>query len=302
MSVSIRTRRQLFSTLRQLQHENPLGLPRSGAPPQIPRMQRGLPQKRNINDVKKIVAVSSAKGGVGKSTISVNLALSFARQGYRAGILDTDIFGPSIPTLMNLSGEPRLSSKNQLIPLSNYGLKSMSMGYLIPESSPVAWRGLMVMKALQQLLHEVDWGGLDILVLDLPPGTGDVQLTITQQLNLDGAVIVSTPQDLSLKDAVKGVELFRKVNTKLLGLVCNMSGFKCPSCGNTHNIFGDMGKIRDMCHKYDLNLLGEIPLHASICEDADRGKPTVVAEPEGDRAKLFNRIAEEVGTLVGLEK
>jgi ATP-binding protein involved in chromosome partitioning len=178
----------------------------------------------------------------------------------------------------------------------------MSMGYLIPESSPVAWRGLMVMKALQQLLHEVDWGGLDILVLDLPPGTGDVQLTITQQLNLDGAVIISTPQDLSLKDAVKGVELFRKVDTRLLGLVCNMSGFKCPSCGETHSIFGDMGRIRDMCQKYELNLLGEIPLHASICEDADRGKPTVVAEPEGVRAKMFGGIAEEVGRLVGLEK
>ena len=177
----------------------------------------------------------------------------------------------------------------------------MSMGYLIPESSPVAWRGLMVMKALQQLLHEVEWGGLDVLVLDLPPGTGDVQLTITQQLNLDGAVIVSTPQDLSLKDAVKGVELFRKVDTKLLGLVCNMSGFKCPGCGGTHNIFGDMGKIRTMCEKYELNLLGEIPLHASICEDADRGKPTVVADPGGEKAKVFNSIAEEVGRLVGLE-
>ncbi|KAF1953704.1 P-loop containing nucleoside triphosphate hydrolase protein [Byssothecium circinans] len=295
-------KRQLFSTLRQLQHENPLGLPRSGAPPQMPRMQRGLPQKRSIKDVKKIVAVSSAKGGVGKSTISVNLALAFARSGYRAGILDADIFGPSIPTLLNLSGEPRLSANNQLLPLSNYGLKSMSMGYLIPESSPVAWRGLMVMKALQQLLHEVEWGGLDILILDLPPGTGDVQLTITQQLNLDGAVIVSTPQDLSLKDAVKGVELFRKVNTKLLGLVCNMSGFQCPGCGGTHNIFGDMGRIRSMCEKYELKLLGEIPLHASICEDADRGKPTVVAEPEGERAKVFSSIADEVGRLVDLEK
>lgn len=200
--------------------------------------------------------------------------------------------------------EPALTemTDNQLIPLSNYGLKSMSMGYLIPESSPVAWRGLMVMKALQQLLHEVDWGGLDILVLDMPPGTGDVQLTITQQLILDGAVIVSTPQDLSLKDAVKGVELFRKVDTKLLGLVCNMSGFKCPDCGGMHNIFGDMGKIRTMCEKYKLGLLGEIPLHASICEDADRGKPTVVADPEGERAKVFAGIADEVGRLIDLEK
>lgn len=177
----------------------------------------------------------------------------------------------------------------------------MSMGYLIPESSPVAWRGLMVMKALQQLLHEVDWGGLDVLVLDMPPGTGDVQLTITQQLQLDGAVIVSTPQDLSLKDAVKGVELFRKVDTRLLGLVCNMSAFKCPGCGGEHAIFGDMRKMRSMCDKYGLGILGEVPLHSSISEDADRGMPTVVAEPDGERARVFRGIAEQVGKLVGLD-
>jgi ATP-binding protein involved in chromosome partitioning len=230
---------------------------------------------------------------------SVNLALSFARAGHRTGILDTDIFGPSIPTLLNLSGEPRLSANNQLLPLSNYGLKSMSMGYLVPESSPVAWRGLMVMKALQQLLHEVDWGGLDILVLDLPPGTGDVQLTITQQVKLDGAVIISTPQDLSLKDAVKGVALFRKVDVPLLGLVSNMSSYVCPTCNTPHPIFGPLGKIREMCERESLRLLGEIPLHPSICEDADRGKPTVVAEPEGDRAKLFGK---DVGELIGLGK
>ena len=178
----------------------------------------------------------------------------------------------------------------------------MSMGYLIPESSPVAWRGLMVMKALQQLLHEVDWGGLDVLVLDMPPGTGDVQLTITQQLVLDGAVIVSTPQDLSLKDAVKGVELFRKVNVYLLGLVCNMAGFRCPGCGEVHEVFGNMGKIRTMCKKYDLKMLGELPLHARISDDADRGKPTVVADPDGDQALGFGKIAGQVGGLIGLQK
>ncbi|KAL5382994.1 hypothetical protein DPSP01_006260 [Paraphaeosphaeria sporulosa] len=293
---------RLFSTLRRLQHENPLGLPRSGAPPQLPRMQRGLPQKRSIKDVKKVIAVSSAKGGVGKSTIAVNLALSFARSGYRAGVLDTDIFGPSIPTLLNLSGEPRLSANNQLIPLSNYGLKSMSMGYLVPESSPVAWRGLMVMKALQQLLHEVEWGGLDVLVLDLPPGTGDVQLTITQQLILDGAIIVSTPQDLALKDAVKGVELFRKVNTNILGLVCNMSGFQCPGCGETHNVFGDMNRLRDMCRTYDMRLLGELPLHAAMGAGAEGGKPTVVAEPDSSRAHIFAAMANEVARIIDLGK
>lgn len=158
------------------------------------------------------------------------------------------------------------------------------------------------MKALQQLLHEVEWGGLDVLVLDMPPGTGDVQLTITQQLTLDGAIIVSTPQDLSLKDAAKGVELFRKVDVKLLGLVCNMAGFKCPGCGDVHEVFGNMEKIRTMCGKYDLDMLGEIPLHAKISDDADRGKPTVVADPDGDQALVFARITEEVERLIGLGK
>ncbi|KAA8565589.1 hypothetical protein EYC84_009441 [Monilinia fructicola] len=257
---------RLFSTLRRLQHENPLGLPRTGS---IPRMQRGLPERRKIKDVKKVIAVSSAKGGVGKSTLSVNLALAFARRGLRSGILDTDIFGPSIPTLLNLSGEPRLSSNNQLIPLSNYGVKSMSMGYLVGDAAPVVWRGLMVMKALQQLLHEVDWGGLDVLVLDLPPGTGDTQLTITQQIVLDGAVIVSTPQDIALKDAVKGINMFKKIDIPILGM-------------------------------HGIDFLGDIPLHASICDDADRGKPTVVAEPESERAKAFMSITELVGKKIGL--
>lgn len=161
---------------------------------------------------------------------------------------------------------------------------------------------MMVMKALQQLLHEVDWGGLDVLVLDMPPGTGDVQLTITQQLILDGAIIVSTPQDLSLKDAVKGVELFRKVDVNLLGLVCNMAGFKCPGCGDVHEVFGNMDKIRGMCSKYDLKMLGEIPLHGRISDDADKGKPTVVAQPDGEHAQIFAKIAEDVEGMVGLER
>jgi ATP-binding protein involved in chromosome partitioning len=176
----------------------------------------------------------------------------------------------------------------------------MSMGYLVPQSSPVAWRGLMVMKALQQLLHEVEWGVLDVLVLDMPPGTGDVQLTITQQLILDGAIIVSTPQDLSLKDAVKGVELFKKVDVNLLGLVCNMAGFKCPGCGDVHEVFGNMDKIRKMCGRYNLKMLGEIPLHARISDDADRGRPTVVAEPNGEQALVFSDIAQELERLIGL--
>ncbi|KAK6538908.1 hypothetical protein TWF694_010465 [Orbilia ellipsospora] len=285
--------RRAFHTARQLWHENPLGLPRSGAPPSIPRMQRGLPQKQRIKNVGKVIAVSSAKGGVGKSTVAVNLALGLSSLGRRTGILDTDIFGPSIPKLLNLSGEPRLSEKNQLIPLSNYGLRSMSMGYLVDPENAVVWRGLMVMKALQQLLHEVDWGELDVLVLDLPPGTGDTQLTITQQVELDGAVIISTPQDIALIDAVKGIDMFSKVKVPILGMVQNMSVFTCPNCSHTTHIFGQDGVLRE-CRKRNIELLGNIPLHPSICQDADAGRPSVIADPSGETAKAFLEIAGKV--------
>jgi ATP-binding protein involved in chromosome partitioning len=192
------------------------------------------------------------------------------------------------------------------------------MGYMVGDAAPVVWRGLMVMKALQQLLHEVDWGGLDILVLDLPPGTGDTQLTITQQIVLDGkdnlpffswnrlsltmigAIIVSTPQDIALKDAVKGVNMFKTIKTPILGMIQNMSLFTCPHCHNSTHIFGSHSGVIQACKQHEINFLGDIPLHASICDDADRGKPTVVAEPESDRAKAFMKIAEEVGGRIGL--
>ncbi|KAF3907908.1 hypothetical protein ABW21_db0202398 [Orbilia brochopaga] len=285
--------RRAFHSARQLWHENPLGLPRSGAPPSIPRMQRGLPQKQKIKNVRKVIAVSSAKGGVGKSTVAVNLALGLSSLGRRTGILDADIFGPSIPRLLNLSGEPRLSEKNQLIPLSNYGIKSMSMGFLVDPENAVVWRGLMVMKALQQLLHEVDWGELDVLILDLPPGTGDTQLTITQQVELDGAVIISTPQDIALIDAVKGIDMFNKVKVPVLGMVQNMSIFTCPNCQHTTHIFGQDGVHRE-CEKRGIELLGDIPLHASICQDADAGRPSVIKDPSGETAKAFLDIAGKV--------
>ncbi|KAI0395274.1 P-loop containing nucleoside triphosphate hydrolase protein [Xylariaceae sp. FL0594] len=288
---------RLLHSFRSLQHENPLGLPRTGS---IPRMQRGLPERRKIKDVAKVVAVSSAKGGVGKSTVAANLSLAFARLGYRAGILDTDIFGPSIPTLFNLSGEPRLSSNNQLLPMSNYGVKTMSMGYLVGEEAPVVWRGLMVMKALQQLLHEVEWGGLDILVLDLPPGTGDTQLTVTQQVVLDGSIIVTTPHTLAVKDAVKGINMFKKVSVPLLGLVQNMSLFSCPHCHQDTAVFGSNERVKEVCDDFGIDLLGDIPLHQNIGDDGQRGKPTVVAEPESGRAQIFMQIAQQLGTKIGL--
>ncbi|KUI62215.1 Iron-sulfur protein IND1 [Cytospora mali] len=280
MTVMTPIQRRYFSTLSVLRHENPLGLPRTGS---IPRMQRGLPERRKIKDVAKVIAVSSAKGGVGKSTVSANLALAFARLGHRSGILDTDIFGPSIPTLFNLNEEPRLSVNNQLLPLSNYGVKTMSMGYLVGEEAPVVWRGLMVMKALQQLLHEVEWGGLDVLVLDLPPGTGDTQLSITQQIVLDGSVIVTTPHTLSVKDAIKGINMFKKVNVPILGVVNNMSLFTCSNCGSHHPIFGSSDGVRK-----------------NIGGHAQEGKPTVVAEPESERAETFMSIARELGGKIGL--
>ncbi|KAK1968359.1 P-loop containing nucleoside triphosphate hydrolase protein [Colletotrichum eremochloae] len=283
-------------TLRVLGHENPLGLPKSGTPPNWPRK----PVQRKIRGVEKVIAVSSAKGGVGKSTVAANLSLAFARLGYRAGILDTDIFGPSIPTLFNLSGEPRLSQGNQLVPMTNYGVKTMSMGYLVPEDDAVVWRGPMVMKAIQQLLHEVDWGGLDILVLDLPPGTGDTQLTITQQLILDGSIIVTTPHTLAVKDAVKGVNMFNKVDVNILGLIQNMSLFRCPHChGDTH-VFGSNERVERMCRDHKIDFLGDVPLHPSIGDNADLGKPTVVAEPTSERAEIFLKIARDIAPKIDL--
>ncbi|OQE32173.1 hypothetical protein PENSTE_c001G05900 [Penicillium steckii] len=318
-------RRRMFSTFQSLQHDNPLGLPRSGTPPSL-KSRRGLPQKRKIRDVKKVIAVSSAKGGVGKSTVAVNLALSFARRGIRTGILDTDIFGPSVPTLLNLSGEPRLDENNCLLPLTNYGLKSMSMGYLLPQTqtdsatgevpmdtTPISWRGLMVTKAMHQLLHSVSWGPLDVLVLDLPPGTGDVQLTINQEVIIDGSVIVTTPQDIALRDAVRGFGMFQRMDVPVLGMVRNMAYFACPNCGHQTRIFShgdgnhshgtDRGVMAE-CKRLGVDFLGDIPLDAQVCEDADRGMPTVVAEETAERSarrQAFLDVAEQVARKIGLD-
>ncbi|KHO11757.1 phosphoribulokinase/uridine kinase [Metarhizium robertsii ARSEF 23] len=315
------TTARLLQSFRPLYHENPLGLPRSGTPPTWAKR----PQRRKITGVEKVIAVSSAKGGVGKSTVAANLSLAFARLGFRAGILDTDIFGPSIPTLFDLSGEPRLSKNNQLVPLTNYGVKTMSMGYLVGENAPVVWRGPMVMKAIQQLLHEVDWGGLDILVLDLPPGTGDTQLTITQQVILDGSqppdpsslwfvgyesanvdflgsLIVTTPHTLATKDAVKGINMFKAVDVNILGLVQNMSLFVCPHCHGETNVFGSNERVERLCKDHEICFLGDIPLHPNIGDDAERGKPTVVAEPSSERASAFLRVADKILPKIGLER
>ncbi|PNH53112.1 hypothetical protein VD0003_g4293 [Verticillium dahliae] len=294
--------RLLQPSARLLGHENPLGLPqglpRSGTPPHWPKR----PERRPIRNVAKVIAVSSAKGGVGKSTVAATLALALARLGYRSGILDVDIFGPSVPTLFNLSGEPRLSPHNQLVPLTNYGVKTMSMGYLVDEAAPVVWRGPMVMKSVQQLLHDVDWGRLDVLVLDLPPGTGDTQLTITQQVQLDGALIVTTPHALAVKDAVKGVNMFKKLGVDMLGLVQNMSLFTCPHCAGRTNVFGTNHRVEAMCRDHAIEFLADVPLHPAIGDDADRGKPTVVAEPTSERARVFVKMAEDVAAKLNMSR
>lgn len=277
----------------------PQGLPKSGTPP---RFQRGLPTKRPIPSVSHIIAISSAKGGVGKSTIAANLSLAFARLGLRSGILDVDIFGPSIPTLFNLHDTaPQLSPSNQLLPLTAYGVKTMSIGYLVGEASAVVWRGPMLLKAVQQLLHDVAWGGLDVLVLDLPPGTGDAQLSVAQQVELDGAVVVTTPHALAVRDAVKGMDMFDKMGVPVLGLVQNMGVFACPHCRGETAVFGGSERVRRVCDERGLEFLGDVPLHENIGEDASRGKPTVVAEPESERARVFMDMARRIGEKIGLE-
>ncbi|XP_059566142.1 iron-sulfur protein NUBPL isoform X1 [Myotis daubentonii] len=258
-------------------------------------MSRGLPKQKPIEGVKQVIVVASGKGGVGKSTTAVNLALGLAANdsSKEIGLLDVDVYGPSIPKMMNLKGNPELSQNNLMKPLLNYGIACMSMGFLVEETAPVVWRGLMVMSAIEKLLRQVDWGHLDYLVVDMPPGTGDVQLSVSQNIPISGAVIVSTPQDIALMDAHKGAEMFRKVHVPVLGLVQNMSVFQCPKCKHKTHIFGADG-ARKLAQILDLDILGDIPLHLNIREASDTGQPIVFSQPESDEAKAYLRIAAEV--------
>ncbi|HMK66897.1 MAG TPA: iron-sulfur cluster carrier protein ApbC [Stellaceae bacterium] len=249
--------------------------------------------KALVPGVKTIVAVASGKGGVGKSTVAANLALAFAANGLRVGLLDADIYGPSMPRMLGISGRPNSRDGRVLEPMENYGIKAMSMGFLVPEDTPMIWRGPMVMSAIQQMLRDVAWGELDVLVVDLPPGTGDAQLTMAQQVPLSGAVIVSTPQDIALLDARKGLNMFRKVDVPVLGIIENMSYFLCPHCGERSEIFSHGGARRE-AEKLGTDFLGEIPLDMAIRETSDGGRPIVIAEPEGAHAKLFRTIAERL--------
>ncbi len=254
----------------------------------------GRAGRGSVPGVRAIVAVASGKGGVGKSTVAANLALGLRANGLRVGVLDADIYGPSMPRMLGLSGQrPESRDGKILTPLENYGLRCMSMGFLVPEDTPMIWRGPMVTSALQQMLRGVEWGELDIMIVDMPPGTGDAQLTMAQQVPLAGAVIVSTPQDIALLDARKGLNMFTKVDVPVLGIVENMSYFLCPHCGGRSEIFSH-GGARQEAERLGTEFLGEVPLDIKIRETSDGGTPITVAEPDNPHALVFRRIAARI--------
>jgi len=257
---------------------------------------RGAPRgesTQGVPGVAAIIAVASGKGGVGKSTTAVNLALGLAALGLKVGILDADIYGPSLPKLLAIKERPQTLGGTRLKPITRYGLTVMSIGFLIDEETPMIWRGPMVISALTQMLREVEWGTLDVMVVDMPPGTGDAQLTMAQQVPLKGAVIVSTPQDLALIDARRGIAMFKRVNVPVLGIVENMSYFLCPECGTRSDIFGH-GGARHEAQRLGVPFLGEVPLHMTIREKSDLGLPVVATEPDGPHAKIYRDIAANV--------
>jgi ATP-binding protein involved in chromosome partitioning len=259
-------------------------------------VQRGVPL---LSGVKNIIAVASGKGGVGKSTTAVNLALALAAEGARVGLLDADIYGPSQPTMMGLEGQqPQSPDGKSMTPLMNYGVQTMSIGFMIDPEQPMVWRGPMVTQALTQLLNDTRWDNLDYLLIDLPPGTGDIQLTLAQKIPVTGAVIVTTPQDIALLDARKGLKMFEKVGIPILGIVENMSVHICSNCGHAEPIFGSGGGEK-MCADYGVSLLGQLPLDIDIRLSADSGKPTVAAEPDGKIAAIYKQIARKVAVKVG---
>lgn len=254
----------------------------------------------HIRGVKKIIAVASGKGGVGKSTTAVNLALALSNLGLKTAIFDADIYGPSIPTMLGYEGTPPTTMDGKTFePFVNLGLESMSVGTLIDKSQPLIWRGAKACGALQQLLCDTNWGDIDVMVLDMPPGTGDIQISLSQKVQMDGAVIVSTPQDIALIDAVKGINMFKKVNVPILGLVENMSYYICEHCGHRADIFGHEG-AKKTAEKMGETFLGEIPLHYSIRENADNGTPIVFAAPDSEYTKAYENIAQKIKFKLGL--
>jgi ATP-binding protein involved in chromosome partitioning len=260
-----------------------------------PHSPAGSPMARQaeIPGVAAVIAVASGKGGVGKSTTALNLALGLRALGLRVGLLDADIYGPSVPRLTGIREKPELNDDRKMIPIERFGLSIMSIGFLVEEDTAMIWRGPMVMSAITQMLRDVAWGTLDVLVVDMPPGTGDAQLTLAQNVPLKGAVIISTPQDLSLIDARRGLAMFKKVNVPVLGIIENMSYFQCPHCGTRSDIFGH-GGARQEAERLGVPFLGEVPLHMAIRETSDAGNPVVVSEPDGPHAAIYRAIANEV--------
>ncbi|MFO1219283.1 MAG: iron-sulfur cluster carrier protein ApbC [Burkholderiaceae bacterium] len=257
-------------------------------------VQRGVALLPNV---KNVIAIASGKGGVGKSTTTVNLALALAAEGARVGILDADIYGPSQPMMMGIDGRPESADGKTMEPLENYGVQVMSIGFLVEPDQAMIWRGPMATQALDQLLRQTNWGDLDYLLVDMPPGTGDIALTLSQRVPLTGAVIVTTPQDIALLDARKGLTMFEKVSVPVIGIVENMSVYVCPNCGHSEHIFGADGGRR-MAEQYDVPYLGALPLNLSIREQADSGRPTVVAEPDGEIAQIYKAVARRVAVAV----
>ncbi len=258
-------------------------------------VQRGV---KLVDGVKNIIAVASGKGGVGKSTTAVNLALALAAEGARVGMLDADIYGPSQPTMLGITGQPVSKDGKSMEPMTNHGIQAMSIGFMIDgEDTPMVWRGPMVTQALDQLLHQTRWDNLDYLVVDLPPGTGDIQLTLAQKVPVTGAVIVTTPQDIALMDARKGLKMFEKVGIKMFGIVENMSTHICSKCGHEEHIFGAGGGEK-MCADYDTEFLGGLPLDIRIREQTDSGSPTVITDPDGNIAKDYKKIARRIAIKV----
>jgi ATP-binding protein involved in chromosome partitioning len=276
-------------------HRHAQGVPHISThrPPQQPASASPMSKQSEIPGISAVIAVASGKGGVGKSTTALNLALGLRDLGLRVGLLDADIYGPSVPRLTGIREKPQLTDDKKMIPIQRFGLAIMSIGFLVEEETAMIWRGPMVMSAITQMLRDVVWGTLDILVVDMPPGTGDAQLTLAQNVPLKGAIIISTPQDLSLIDARRGLAMFRKVNVPVLGIVENMSYFQCPHCGTRSDIFGH-GGARHEAERLGVPFLGEIPLHMSIRVTSDSGTPVVESEPDGPYAAIYRAIGAKV--------
>ncbi|HIP43353.1 MAG TPA: ATP-binding protein [Aquifex aeolicus] len=269
------------------------------APQHPPQMQQPMFTRKKIPGVKHIIAVGSGKGGVGKSTVAANLAVALSKLGYRVGLLDADVYGPSVPTLFGLKGERiTVDQFQRLIPIEKYNMKILSIGFMLPsEDTPVIWRGPMLMKALTEFLFSTKWGNLDFLITDLPPGTGDVQITLAQNVDLTGALVVTTPQDVALADVKKAVSMFKEVNIPVLGVIENMAYFICPSDKQKYYIFGK-GKVAEFANTYGLKILGSIPIDPEVAEKSDRGEPIVISHPDSEVAKAFTSIAKVLSNVV----